>query len=87
VLRVSATDKHGNVVPLIPADYQWSEQHQNAPLFRISAIAWDASPLRNHRGHRIRQLATVTVTQYTPLHFIERSVSRRTRHLPSKTKQ
>jgi hypothetical protein len=77
VIRVSATDKHGNVVPLVPTELQWRPQHQNAPLFRVTNIAWDAAPLRNEKGHRIRQAATVTVTQYTPIHFVERSVARR----------
>ena len=86
VIRVSATDKHGNVVPLIPANYQWTEQHQSGPLFRVSAIAWDTSPLRNRRGLRIRQAATVSITQYTPVHFVERSVSKRAQTPPSKTK-
>jgi hypothetical protein len=85
VIRVSVTDKHGNVIPLIPADYQWSAQHQNAPLFRITAIAWDTSPLRNHNGFRVRQAATVTITEFTPLVFVERSVSRRSMTIPSKT--
>ena len=86
VIRVSATDKHGNVVPLIPANYQWTEQHQSGPLFRIAGIAWDTSPLRNRRGLRIRQTATVTITQYTPVRFVERSVSKRAQTTPSKTK-
>ena len=85
VIRVSATDRHGNVVPLVPANYQWTEKHQSGPLFRISNIAWDTSPLRNRRGLRIRQAATVTVTQYTPIRFVERSVSKRAQTPPSKT--
>jgi hypothetical protein len=81
VIRVSVmTD--GNppkVVPLIPAQYQYSDQHQNAPLYRITGIAWDDGAIRNAAGFRIRQTATVTVTQYTPLQFVQRSVTQRTR--------
>ena len=85
VVRVSATDVHGNVVPLLPADYQWSSQHTDAPLFRISAIAWDAGAQRNPSGYRVRQTGTVTVTQYTPVMYVERSVARRTMTIPNKT--
>jgi len=77
VIRVSVTDNHGNVVPLIPPNYQWSQKNQTAPLWRISAITWDDGALRNDAGFRIRQTATVTVTQYTPLNYVERSVTRR----------
>jgi hypothetical protein len=87
VVRISATDNHGNIVPLIPPDYQWSAQHQQAPLFRISQISWDAGALRNSYGYRVRQTATVTVTQYTPLVFVTRSVARRTATIPSRTKR
>lgn len=87
VVRVSATDSHGNIVALLPPDYQWSHAHQNAPLFRISGIAWEASALRTSTGNRVRQSATVTVTQYTPLQFVKRSVAQRTATIPSKTSQ
>jgi hypothetical protein len=85
VIRISARDAHGNAVPLIPPDYQWSSQHQHAPLFRISTIVWDAGAQRNDTGYRVRQTATVTVTQYTPLQTVIRSVARRTQTIPSKT--
>ena len=85
VVRISATDAHGNIVPLIPPDYQWSHHHQHAPLFRISSISWDTGPLRTSLGYRVRQTATVTVTQYTPLTFVKRSVAQRTATIPSKT--
>lgn len=79
VVRVSVTDNHGDVVPLIPHNYQWSPKNQTAPLWRISQIAWDDSPERNVNGFRVRQAAVVTVTQYTPLLFIERSVAKRSK--------
>jgi len=86
VVRVSVTDNNGNTIPLIPPDYQWSHQHQNAPLFRISAIAWDDQDVhRTAVGYRVRQTAVVTLTQYTPLTFVQRSVAQRTLTIPSKT--
>ena len=84
-MRVSVTDKHGNMFPLIPADYQCPQQHQHAPLFRITAISWDGGALRTISGYRTRQAATVTVTQYTPLTFVKRSVAQRTATIPTKT--
>lgn len=84
VIRVSATDTAGNIVPLLPPNYQWSPQNQSAPLFRISGIDWDDNPLRNATGYRIRQAATVTIAQYTPLVFITRSVTQRAKAKPKK---
>jgi hypothetical protein len=85
VLRVSVTDNLGHIVPLIPPDYQWSRQHQHAPLWRISGIAWDAGSLRTVSGYRVRQTATVTITQYTPLVFVKRSVAQRTATIKSRS--
>jgi hypothetical protein len=34
------------------------------PSFVITALAWDTNPLRNELGYRIRQDATVTLTQF-----------------------
>ena len=76
VIVVNTTDNAGNIVPLIPVAYQWTPQHQNAPQFRITNIAW-GDALRNREGYRVRQPATVTITQYTPLVFVQRSVSTR----------
>ncbi|HEY2596037.1 MAG TPA: hypothetical protein VGK33_19265 [Chloroflexota bacterium] len=89
VIRVSVTALNAKgvsvVVPLIPPDYQWSSQHKHAPLWRISASAWDAGALRNDNGYRIRQTATVTVTQYTPTQYVVRSAAQRARQTRSKT--
>ena len=80
VIRVSVTDSTGGrVVPLIPLNYQWSPQNQTAPLYRIENITWDAGALSDARGQRIRQTATITVKQYTPLTNIKRSASQRAR--------
>jgi len=86
VIRVSVTDNVGNIVPLLPPDYQWSAQHTQAPLFRISNIAWDQGALRNDNGYRIRQGATITIKQYTPLVFVVRSVAQRTALINPKKK-
>jgi len=77
VIAVSVTDAHGNIVPLVPASYQWTPSNRNAPQYRITTIAWDDGALSDERGQRIRQTATVTVTQYTPLIVTERSATRR----------
>ena len=77
VVRISVTDNNGNVVPLIPPNYQWSPKNPTAPLYRISGIAWDAGAQSDARGYRTRQTATVTVTQYTPLTVVKRSASQR----------
>jgi hypothetical protein len=84
VVSVSASDAQGNPVPLLPPDYQWFPNHQNAPLFRITAIAWDAGALRNDAGFRTRQTGTITITQYTPVEYVERSVSRRAFLIPAR---
>ena len=85
VVRISATDSSGVESRCCRVTYQWSQQHLNAPLFRISNIAWDAGALRLDNGNRVRQTATVTATQYTPIHFVIRSVAQRTATIPSRT--
>ncbi len=67
VIRLSTTDNAGNVVPLIPLNYQWNAQNAGAPLWRIESIKWDSKPWRNHLGRRIRQTAVVTMWEYTPI--------------------
>ena len=67
VIRLSTTDNNGNVVPLIPLNYQWNAQNKSAPLWRIEAIQWNNQPWRNRAGRRVRQLAVVTVWEYTPV--------------------
>jgi hypothetical protein len=79
VVRLSVTDNRGRVVPLIPTSYQWTSKTQNAPTWRITAIAWDANPLRHISGRRIRQKAVVSVSEYTPIEVVERSATQRSR--------
>jgi hypothetical protein len=56
---VYTTDGHGNQAPLVPLQYQ------NAGIdWIVTNIAYDANPLRGPSGHRIRQKATVTLTQH-----------------------
>jgi hypothetical protein len=78
VIVVNTTDATGSPIPLIPFPYQWSPQHQNGMQFRVSNITWGAGALRDDSGRRIRQAATVEITQYTPLMFVVRSVAQRT---------
>jgi hypothetical protein len=86
VIVVNTTDNAGAIIPLIPLSYQWTPRHQNAPQFRITNIAWDDSTdvLRNDDGYRVRQRATVTVTQYTPLIFVQRSLAQRAKQASKK---
>ena len=79
VIRISVTDNRGHVVPLVPVDYQWNpNRHTKAPLWRISTIAWDGGALRGGQGNRIRQTGIVTVTEFTPINHVIRSVKERT---------
>jgi hypothetical protein len=86
VIVVNTTDNAGNIVPLIPVAYQWTPQHQNAPQFRVTNVAW-GDALRNAAGYRVRQPATVTVTQYTPLVFVQRSVAARFQSIATSKKK
>lgn len=91
VIRISVTDAYGKIVPLVAPNYQWSPQNPSAPLWRIggssgAGIDWDASPTSNGVGKRIRQLATVTLTQYTPIVLAERSATKRSKGRNTKRK-
>lgn len=77
VVRVSVTDNKHSVVPLVPFNYQWSPKNPTAPLYRISNIAWDDNAISGPEGRRIRQSATISVKQYTPLTNIRRSATQR----------
>jgi hypothetical protein len=87
VVRIGTFDSDGKVVPLIPANYQASRQNATAPLWRVADIAWDESPLRNGGGNRIRQLATVTVQQHTPVSLPTRSAAKRSKSKKKKHKK
>lgn len=90
ILRLSVTSASGKVVPLIPANYQWSSQNPSAPLWRIANIQWDNTVpdgvLRNKAGNRIRQKAIVTLQQYTHISFAPKSVSVRAKSKKRKKK-
>lgn len=87
VIRVSVTDNHGNVVPLIPTNYQWTPSNPTAPLWRISNIAWGGGARRNGAGRRIRESAVVSLVEYTPIHIVERSVTKRAKRNPGDNKK
>jgi hypothetical protein len=76
------TERNGSPVPLIPASYQPGRQNPNPPAWVVSGIDWDDAPWRNKAGNRIRQFATVTLTQYIspvaegPLSVTDRSRAR-----------
>lgn len=83
VVRVSVTDGSGRIVPLVPTTYQWTPQNPTAPLWRIAGVAWGKnswsgqSALRSPGGYRLRQDATVTIQQYTPIILAARSAAAR----------
>jgi hypothetical protein len=88
VVRLSVTGSKGGPVPLVPFNYQWNAANVGAPLYRISNITWDASPLRSDSGRRIRQKAVVEMTEYTPVQtkVTSRSVSARAKVKKAKAK-
>lgn len=69
IIRVSTTSSTGEIVPLIPKNYQWSQDNPGAPLWRVVELSWDDSVgegvIRNRAGNRVRQKATVTLWQRT----------------------
>lgn len=79
VIRVSVTGPDGEVVPLIPSNYQWSFQNKTGPLWRVTAIEWDESAgdgvWRNNAGNRIRQKAVVVLQQHTRVKLATRSAT------------
>jgi hypothetical protein len=77
IIRISTTDGEGNVVPLVPRNYQTSPQNKSAPLWRVVNIEWDDGALRGTGGNRRRQLATVTVRQHVKLQLATRSATAR----------
>jgi hypothetical protein len=74
VVKVTVTDNStkANLVPLIAPNLQ-------AMNWRITAIAWDDNAQRNQLGYRVVQAGTVTLTQYTPTQYVQRSLAQRTR--------
>jgi hypothetical protein len=77
IIRVSTTNAKGEVVPLIPANYQWSPRNPTGPLWRVAGIEWDEDAKRNAAGNRVRQLAVVTLQQHTRICLLDRSVTAR----------
>lgn len=75
VVRVSTT-LGDDVIPLIPLGYQFHGK-TGGPLWYVAGIAWDAGALRDARGRRIRQTATVHLQQRTTARLLPRSVADR----------
>lgn len=79
IVRVSVTGPSGKPVPLIPLNYQWSDDNPAAPLWRVAGIEWGDAQ-RNKAGNRYRQLATITLQQHTSLHLLgSRSATKRSK--------
>lgn len=71
IIRVATTNERDEAIPLVPMNYQYDkEKNPYAPLYWIEGIDWDAGALRNEKGHRIRQLATVRLIQYVAPNLI-----------------
>jgi len=78
IIRVTVPGKDPqHPTPLIPTAYQWTPDNPKAPLWRVADIDWDQNPIRNRAGNRIRQLATVTLIQYTRINLLSRSATGR----------
>jgi hypothetical protein len=99
VVRISVTDDYGNIVPLISPTYQWVSPGGSNITWRITNIAWDATPSRTKRptsragddpgGRRIRQKAVIHVQEFTPIIVVTssattRSVQRNTKKTAAK---
>lgn len=77
IISVETTKRDGKeIVPLIPANYQSPGGNSSAPVWRVANIDWDADPWRNKGGNRIRQLAVVTLREFTPISLVSRSSKR-----------
>jgi hypothetical protein len=62
LVTVYSTDSQGYQTPLIPPTVQGLQMV-------VSAIAWDASPIRNTAGYRTRQDCTVTLLEWVQDRF------------------
>lgn len=70
-------DRKSDVVPLIPRNWQWDDDNQQAPVWRIQGLDWDNNPLRNRAGNRIRQNVTVHLLEFIQAHAVTRSATAR----------
>jgi hypothetical protein len=89
IIQVMTRDNSGNFVGLIPKAYQYTRGNPLNQLWWVSGIDWDPDGQRNDDGQRIRQLATITLTQYvTPDQLVpsaaERAKSLRSQKPPKK---
>jgi len=85
IVRVNTTGPPlGGVMPLIPLAYQRYTNNQTGPVWWISGIDWDADALRNDMGYRVRQLATVSLTQYVAPKLEATSAADRNKTGPTK---
>ena len=64
LVTVQTTNSAGVVIPLIPLSYQGPEVN-----WLVTDISYDAAALRDKQGRRVRQSATVTLTQYVANEF------------------
>ena len=77
IIRVSTTNSAGTVTPLIPHNYQSSNQNPNAPLWRVADPGLEEGALRNRYGGRIYQPATIRLQQHIKVNLLSRSASER----------
>lgn len=59
LVQVFTTDSHGTRAPLIPLTYQTDDLY-----WVVDGLAFDANPMRNTAGVRVRQAVTVTLLEY-----------------------
>lgn len=77
VLVVSTRNEDGGAFPLIPYNYQVNAQNKTPPTWVITGLTWDDGALRDDNGLRIRQLATVELTQFVGAPILRASATDR----------
>lgn len=64
-VNVTCTDSDGTPFSLLPRFWQFEGGGTgNLREWLVTGIEWDDTALRNENGHRIRQAATITLTQH-----------------------
>jgi hypothetical protein len=87
IIRLMVRTNAADFVALIPKAYQWTLGNPNNKLWWISDISWDDEAQRNAQGERIRQLATITVTEYVRPDTLSPSAAERVKATTKKPKK
>ena len=67
IVVISAYNAGGDLVQTLGQTFDFSEKNNpNPPSWLITNVSWDGDALYNHAAHRVRQRATVSITQWVP---------------------